>query len=54
MDFKHVSVLLDETIEGLNINPDGIYFDDAGTALATRQDNAKKNVKINFFIVLCF
>lgn len=27
MDFKHVSVLLDETIEGLNINPDGIYFD---------------------------
>ena len=27
MDFNHVSVLLDETIEGLNINPDGIYFD---------------------------
>ena len=27
MDFKHVTVLLDETIEGLNINPDGIYFD---------------------------
>lgn len=27
MDFKHVSVLLDETIEGLNINPDGIYVD---------------------------
>ena len=27
MDFKHVSVLLDETIEGLNINSDGIYFD---------------------------
>ncbi len=27
MDFKHVSVLLDETIEGLNIDPDGIYFD---------------------------
>ena len=27
MDFKHVSVLLDETIEGLKINPDGIYVD---------------------------
>ena len=25
MDFKHVSVLLNETIDGLNINPDGIY-----------------------------
>lgn len=27
MDFKHVSVLLEETISGLNINPDGIYVD---------------------------
>ena len=27
MEFKHVSVLLDETIEGLNIKPDGIYID---------------------------
>ena len=27
MDFNLVSVLLDETIEGLNLNPDGIYFD---------------------------
>ncbi len=27
MEFKHVSVLLEETIEGLNINPDGIYVD---------------------------
>lgn len=27
MDFKHVSVLLDETIEGLNIKEDGIYVD---------------------------
>ena len=27
MDFKHVSVLLDETIVGLNIKPDGIYVD---------------------------
>ncbi len=27
MDFRHVSVLLDETIDGLHINPDGIYVD---------------------------
>ena len=30
MDFKHIPVLLYETLEGLNINPDGIYVD--GTA----------------------
>ena len=30
MDFKHISVLLDECIEGLDIKPDGIYAD--GTA----------------------
>lgn len=27
MEFKHESVLLNETIEGLNINPEGIYVD---------------------------
>lgn len=27
MEFAHTSVLLDETIEGLNIRPDGIYVD---------------------------
>ncbi len=27
MEFKHISVLLNETIESLNINPDGIYLD---------------------------
>ena len=27
MEFKHVSVLLEETIEGLHINPEGIYVD---------------------------
>ena len=26
-EFHHVSVLLDESIEGLNIKPDGIYVD---------------------------
>ena len=30
MEFKHVSVLLEETIDSLNIKPDGIYID--GTA----------------------
>lgn len=30
MEFSHKSVLLDETIDGLNIKPDGIYVD--GTA----------------------
>ncbi len=30
MEFNHISVLLNETIESLNINPDGIYVD--GTA----------------------
>ena len=27
MEFKHIPVLLNETIEGLNIKPDGIYVD---------------------------
>ena len=27
MEFKHVPVLLNETIDGLNINPNGIYVD---------------------------
>ena len=27
MEFKHNSVLRDETIENLNIRPDGIYVD---------------------------
>ncbi|MBQ9375160.1 MAG: 16S rRNA (cytosine(1402)-N(4))-methyltransferase, partial [Ruminococcus sp.] len=30
MDFKHISVLPEESINGLNIKPDGIYVD--GTA----------------------
>lgn len=30
MDFNHISVLLNETVDGLNINPNGIYVD--GTA----------------------
>ena len=30
MEFKHISVLLNETLDGLNILPNGIYVD--GTA----------------------
>ena len=30
MEFKHISVLLNECIEALNIKPNGIYID--GTA----------------------
>ena len=27
MEFKHIPVLLKETMDGLNIKPDGIYVD---------------------------
>ena len=27
MEFKHTSVLLYETVDGLNVKPDGIYVD---------------------------
>lgn len=27
MEFKHISVLFEETLEGLNVKPDGIYVD---------------------------
>ena len=27
MEFKHISVLFEETIEGLHIKPDGVYVD---------------------------
>ena len=30
MEFSHISVLLREAVDGLNIRPDGIYID--GTA----------------------
>ena len=33
MEFKHVSVLLEETIDSLNICPDGIYVDDTVKAI---------------------
>ena len=27
MDFKHISVLFEETVDGLNVKPDGVYVD---------------------------
>lgn len=27
MEFKHISIMLDQVIEGLNIQPNGIYVD---------------------------
>ena len=27
MAFEHVSVLLNETVDGLNVKPDGVYVD---------------------------
>ena len=27
MEFKHISVLLNESVDALNINPDGVYAD---------------------------
>ena len=35
MEFKHVSVLLEETIDSLNICPDGIYVDSIRTNIQT-------------------
>ena len=39
MEFKHKSVLLYETVDELNIKPDGIYVD--GTLLAAADIHTK-------------
>lgn len=44
MDFKHVSVLLNETIDGLNINPDGIYVDGKRVRENERRIRARAHV----------
>ena len=39
MAFEHVSVLLNETVDGLNVKPDGVYVDATlGGGLAVRGD----------------
>ncbi|MBP1533011.1 MAG: 16S rRNA (cytosine(1402)-N(4))-methyltransferase RsmH [Ruminococcus sp.] len=42
MEFKHVSVLLDECIEGLNIRPDGIYCDGTAGGAGHSKEIAKR------------
>lgn len=42
MEFKHISVLLNETIESLNIKPDGIYVDGTAGGAGHSLEIAKK------------
>ena len=42
MEFKHTSVLLHETIDNLNIRPDGIYVDGTLGGARTFFRNCKK------------
>ena len=35
MEFNHKSVLLKETIDGLNVKPDGIYVEDTAMKCAS-------------------
>lgn len=42
MEFNHISVLLEECIEGLNIKPDGIYVDGTAGGAGHSSEIAKK------------
>ena len=42
MEFKHISVLLNETIEALNIKPDGIYIDGTAGGAGHSKEIAKR------------
>ncbi len=42
MEFKHISVLLDETIDSLNIKPDGIYIDGTAGGAGHSREIAKR------------
>lgn len=42
MDFKHISVLLNETIDSLNIKPDGIYIDGTAGGAGHSREIAKR------------
>ncbi len=42
MEFKHVSVLLDECIDGLNIKPEGVYVDGTAGGAGHSKEIAKK------------
>lgn len=42
MEFKHISVLLEETINSLNIKPDGIYIDGTAGGAGHSREIAKR------------
>ena len=42
MEFKHISVLLEETIDSLNIKPDGIYIDGTAGGAGHSREIAKR------------
>ncbi len=42
MDFKHISVLLEESIDALNIKPDGIYVDGTAGGAGHSREIAKR------------
>ena len=42
MEFKHISVLLDECIDALNIKPDGIYIDGTAGGAGHSKEIAKR------------
>ena len=44
-NFNHVSVLLKECINGLNIKPDGIYVDGTLGGAGHSSEIIKKNIK---------
>ena len=42
MDFHHVSVLLEESIDGLEIKPDGIYIEGTAGGAGHSREIAKR------------
>ena len=42
MEFKHISVLLNETVEALNVKPNGIYVDGTAGGAGHSSEIAKK------------
>ena len=42
MEFKHISVLLNETVDSLNIKPDGIYIDGTAGGAGHSREIAKR------------
>ena len=45
-NFNHVPVLLNEVLNGLNINPNGIYIDGTIRRSRTQLPNSKKDITI--------